>query len=481
MLAPLSIFDLARARPRVVALSTAAGELTVGDLAERAREAARPLAARGVLRPGRPVALVAAAELEVIATLLALAAHGVPAILLHPRFVPAERARVLAALGSAPLVAPEPGAGLPGAPEPAPVDPEAILAVFTTSGTTGAPKGVALSHRAFAAASVAVNQRLQLSPADRWLLSLPLAHVGGFAVLTRTLAAGAVAVLAPGTTAAELPAVVEGREVSVLSLVPTMLRRLLAREPPWSPRPRLRAVLLGGAAAPPELLSASARRGWPVLTTYGLTEAAGAVTLQSPQVPVPAEPGSANADRFPPSAPPACSSPAAEPLPGVELEVREGRIRVRGPSLLSGLLPGGGSPLEGGWLETGDLGALDERGRLVVFGRAGELIISGGENVWPAEVEAVLRGLPAVEEALVFGVEDAEWGRAVACAVTTRPGCTVDGEVLLAHARAHLAGFKRPRRWVVLEAWPLLPSGKVDAQEVIARATPRLQPLLAGR
>jgi O-succinylbenzoic acid--CoA ligase len=209
--------------------------------------------------------------------------------------------------------------------------------------------------------------------------------------------------------------------------VPTQLQRLLAAGPPAARR--LRAILHGGAGASRTLLERAAAAGLPVTPTYGLTQACSQVTV--------AEAGDTETSGF--------------PLPGVELEIAaDGEILVRGP-----VVAGGGT------LRTGDLGRFDDRGRLIVTGRRSELIVSGGENVAPAEVEAVLEQHPAVAEAGVFARTDDEWGEAVVAAVVARDGAPLDPDELRAFCRTRLAGFKVPKAIEPVGALPRTASGKL--------------------
>jgi O-succinylbenzoic acid--CoA ligase len=219
---------------------------------------------------------------------------------------------------------------------------------------------------------------------------------------------------------------------TLVSLVPTMLARLL--DAGLQRPPRLRAMLLGGAPADPALLLRARAAGVPVAQTYGLTEACSQVTVS--------EPGEAGT--------------AGWPLPGTDVRIAEdGEIVVRGPTVA------GGHPLR-----TGDLGRLDERGRLTVIGRKADTIVSGGENVAPAEVEAVLLAHPAVAEAGVFGRADADWGEAVTARVVLRLGAAATPDELTAWCRERLAGFQVPKAVELAAALPRTASGKLLRREL---------------
>lgn len=321
---------------------------------------------------------------------------------------------------------------------------------FFTSGTAGYPKAVTLSLENLQAAAEASSQRLGTRLGERWLLCLPLYHIGGLSILFRAAWDGMTVIFQPRFDAEETARLVKEEEVHLISLVPTMLYRLL---PLWEadpPSQALRLILLGGAAADPELLQRALNVGLPVALTYGLTEAASQVCTALPQE-VRRKPGT-----------------VGKPLPGVEVQVRNedglpcrpgevGEIWVRGPAVARGYE--GQPPFPDDVLRTGDLGYLDEEGDLWVLARRSDLILSGGENVYPAEVERVLQKHPAVQEVCVFGLPHAEWGQQVAAAVVK--SADVTAEELIAFARRSLAGYKVPRRIFFLSELPRTASGKV--------------------
>jgi O-succinylbenzoic acid--CoA ligase len=218
------------------------------------------------------------------------------------------------------------------------------------------------------------------------------------------------------------------RRITMVSLVPTMLARLL--DAGLARPPTLRWALLGGAPSPLALLERAAEAGVPVAPTYGMTE------------------GCSQLFTF------------GFPLPGVEhtLSSREGEISVRGPMIAPGAVN------EQGWLHTGDLGRWDNRGRLEIVGRKSNTIITGGENVAPEEVEAVLEDHPGVAEAAVIGREDPEWGQALVALVV--PLDDADPEALRAHCRDRLAAFKVPKAVELVDSLPRTPSGKLLRREL---------------
>lgn len=458
----LSVFAAARDAPGEPALVVDGRVRSYGELAEGARAAVAWLRTRD-LTDARLIAVRGTLDPPTIEMVHALIALGVPALMLHPALGAEEQAALLSEASPAAIV----DAGWRSDPiaaeldpydPPPPPDDERALAILYTSGSTGRPKGVVLSRRAFIASARASAANLGWHPGDRWLLRLPIAHVGGLSILTRCLLARRAVVLAPAGDAAAIVEAIRRDGVTLLSLVPTLLARLLDRGAP--PPPSLRALLLGGAPAAPSLLERAAAEGWPVLTTYGLTEACSQVTTQRP--------GTVNHGEL----------GAGPPLPGIELRVDDdGAIHVRGDVLLSGYFPPHAHPppLDAdGWLTTGDRGWLDPHGNLHVAGRRTDRIITGGENVDPLEVEDALERQAGIRQACVFGVADEEWGEVVCAAVV---GEEAEIPAALRAAGARLAAFKRPRRYAVLDALPLTASGKVDRPAAARLAAGRLRPL----
>ena len=295
--------------------------------------------------------------------------------------------------------------------------------VVASSGSTGAPKLVVHTHAGIAAHAAAVHAHLRVDPAtDRWLACLPVAHLGGLGVVLRSLVTGVGVDVLPGFDAGEVAGAPAARGTTLVSLVPTALDRI-------DPAP-FRWVVLGGSADP-------ADRPANVVRTYGLTETGGGVVYEG------------------------------VPLPGVAVRVDDaGAIAVAGPTLARGLRAADGhvaALVDGeGWLATGDLGAWSADGHLVVHGRADDLIVTGGENVWPAAVEAALATHPAVAEVAVVGRPDPEWGAVVvAVVVPTVGGSPPTLDDLRAHVRARLPAFAAPRHLELVDALPRTALGKV--------------------
>ena len=405
----LSILEAARSDPDGVALETATRSLTFAACA-----AAIPTAP-----PSR--AVVAAPTIDSVLAVHAALAADQPLALVHHRLTRDETERQRALV--------DPRTELP---------PGAAVVLFT-SGSTGAARGVVLSRTALAAAAAANARHLGWRDDDRWLLALSLAHAGGLSIVVRCLAARKPVVLCEGDFDPRLVAHMLER-CTLASLVPTQLAALLD-DPAWRPPARLRAVLLGGAAAPPALLARAADRGVPFLTTYGMTETFGQIATAPP-------------DR--------AGDPGAPlvALPGVAIEAgvpgEPAPIVVRGPMLATGYL--GGAAIAPAFT-TADLGAL-AGGALTIAGRSDDVIITGGENVHPQAIEAALAATPGVRAACAFGVPDERWGQVVGAALVVEPA--FDAAAARAHWRTALPAHARPRRLALCDALPLRPSGKVD-------------------
>lgn len=472
-----SIFEAARAAPFAEALVCEGERLSFGALAARVRARTRELATLSA-HSERPVALIVDGSVAMFELLYALLELGIPLLPIHPRLTAPERAHLLQLSDAQALLDPsqfEPVQAAQAEWPSALIPSERALVFVPTSGSTGAPKLAVLSRRAFLALAHADAERVPPRPEDRALLCLPLSHVGGLSVVLRCLHARRCCVVFRGGNASlldslpELAQTLVDERISLLSLVPTVLSRLLREAPSPLQHAPLRALLLGGQACSEELFLAARAQGLPVLTSYGLTEACSQVsTLPWPP---PARVGTRNGVVSVGSA-----------LPGVELRVVQGLIEVRGPTLFSGYA---GEPVPfnaDGFFPTGDRGELDPELGLFVFGRQSELIITGGENVDPSEVEHALLACGGLGAVSVFGIADPEFGATVAAALEPARGATFDERGLFAALDQRLARFKQPRSICVLEALPRLPSGKLDRARIRQETSAALRaPERAGR
>ena len=312
---------------------------------------------------------------------------------------------------------------------------EGTAVVVATSGSTGVPKGVELSAGALLHSARASLARIGARPGERWLCCLPATYIAGLQVLVRSLVSGTDPVLAERADAQTVATC----GCAHVSLVPTQLGRLLDIDIPTtgdisSPLAGFRSVLLGGAAAPAGLLDAARAARVPVVTTYGMTETCGGCVYD----------GIA--------------------LDGVRIKIddEDGRIWLAGPVLFSGYRGGPRVP-DDQWLRTGDLGRMDSAGRLVVRGRADDVINTGGALVVPGEVAAALQTCPGVRDVAVLGQPDPEWGeRVVAVVAPADPSDPPTLELLRLHVKERLPRYAAPSRVVMVDAVPMLPSGKHD-------------------
>lgn len=407
----------ARAHPERAAVN----DMRYAEMLVAARESAAALAARGV-EPGDRVALALPPGTDFVVALHAAWLLGAVVVPHDLRLTPPER---------------PPADHVVERLERAPVAVTALLAThdleapalgLQTSGTSGTPKPVTLTFANLLWSALGSAAALGVEPHDRWLCALPLSHVGGLSIVVRSVIAATHALVHERFDADRALAAITTEGVTLVSLVPTTLLRLLDAGL-WEPR-ALRCALLGGAPAPPDLLRRAAGAGVPVAQTYGLTEACSQVTTQAP--------GDATPD-------------AGSPLFCTRVRIAtDGEICVSGPTVAGG-----------GELATGDLGRLDADGRLTVTGRKADTIVTGGENVAPAEVEAVLAEHPAVAEAAVHGRAHPAWGEAVVATVVLRPGVAAGEPELREHCAARLAAFKVPKAVAFTEALPRTASGKL--------------------
>jgi o-succinylbenzoate---CoA ligase len=334
------------------------------------------------------------------------------------RLPPAARTAVVARMGAASLID---ETGQHTCDTAVPVEPGDAL-VVVTSGSSGEPKGVVLTHDAIRASAVATSARLGVTSSDHWLACLPLSHVGGLSVVTRALVTGTPLTVHDGFDAAA----VDASDATLVSLVATAMQRIDTG--------RWRVIVLGGARPPLDRPANS-------VTTYGMTETGSGVVY----------------DR--------------RPLDGVELRIVDGEVHLRGPMLLRCYRDGTDPKTPDGWFPTGDLGDIDADGLLHVHGRRGDLIITGGENVWPDPVEAVLRRQPGVADVGIVGVDDPEWGQVVtAFVVPTAASAPPALDDLRDAVKAELPAFHAPRRLVLVDALPRTALGKLRRGDLAARA-----------
>jgi O-succinylbenzoic acid--CoA ligase len=348
------------------------------------------------------------------------------------------------------------GAGRPPRrDEPPLVDLDAPAVVLFTSGTTARPRAALLTQGNLAASADAWATVLRPRPTDRWLACLPLFHVAGLAVVVRAARWGIPVEVLPRFTPDRVAERIEAG-VSHASVVASQLEPLVDAVGHRPPR-TLRAVLVGGGPVPGPLVAHARSAGFPALTTYGMTETASGIAV-----------GGADPVTL-------ADATALRPLASVDVRIGdadargEGAVLVRGPMVLEGYLDDPAATAErlrDGWLDTGDVGRIDEHGCVQVLDRRDDLIISGGENVSPAEIESVLLAHPDVREAAVVGRPDPVWGSVPVAAVVLTAGSRVSDAGLERHCRERLAGYKVPVHFDRLDELPRNAAGKVVRRDL---------------
>jgi o-succinylbenzoate---CoA ligase len=419
----------AAARPQQTALQTASGSLSYAELLAEASAGADELASAGV-GPEERVAIALPAGLGFAQAFHACLLLGAVAVPLDPRASPGERAlitRDCALLIDEPFAPPPRGRSDAIAPRElaSEHDLDAIAVVIHTSGTTSTPRPIELSYGNFLWSALGSAVALGLDPGERWLCALPVSHVSGLSILVRSCIYATTAVIHERFDPEHALHSIREQQITLISLVATTLARLLdaGLEDP----PSLRWALTGGGPVPQALVERANAVGVPISLTYGLTEACSQVTTGGPPL--------------------FCTRVQIAP---------DQEILVQGPTVAPR------QTAADGWLHTGDLGNFATDGRLEVSGRKTETIISGGEKIAPAAVEAVLEAHPHVLEAVVLGREDPRWGEAVTAIVVARPDAMVDAEALRAHCAGRLAPYKVPKRLELVPGpLPRTPSGKL--------------------
>jgi len=465
--------------------------LTYGELELRVQSAARNLLSLGV----RPLDRVAVAGVNSLAWVVL--AHAIPrigAILapINPQLNPQEAVLYMERIAPALVLVDDIAggspahAGWPGCPVVPllevtaersvvgtaelreEITPDDLHTIIPTSGTTGTPKGVCLTMQNHLAGALASALNLGIDPQDRWLANLPFHHVGGIAIIMRAAFYGTTIVIQNQFAAEAVIEAIPRDRITQLSLVGTMLARLLDaignRPFPHS----VRSVLVGGGPVSRSLVSEARARGLPVLPTYGLTETASQVATLSP--------GAAMEKLH----------TTGRPLAMCEVEIRDeagqplaagcdGTICVRGPMVSSGYwtAPDHIEPIgHDGWFVTSDVGTLDTEGFLVVRGRRDGVIITGGEKVFPEEVEAILEQVDGVARAAVFAVHDRAWGQRVVALVEVAPDAAFDPDALRAHLERRLAHYKIPKTIMRVDRLPLTATGKIDRRQLTSADGP---------
>jgi O-succinylbenzoate-CoA ligase len=464
------------------------------ELEARASRVANALRARGVAAGDR-VALLLMNGVEYLETYFALAKLGAVMVPLNWRLVPDELAFILRDSGATLLVydaefdavvaelreretslrelvraaggaPPRPGVldhdalrdAAPETPLPCEAADDDLLFIMYTSGTTGLPKGAVHTHGTMIAASLTINMTSDLRHGDRYLMMLPLFHVGALTPATAAVHRGACLVLMRAFDPKRVFPLIEAERVTTGLAVPAMLNFMLAAGSPGDhDHGSVRWLMSGAAPVPPALIERYAALGIEVHQVYGLTETCGPACLISPEAAL-KKIGSTG---------PAFFHTDVRVVDAQDRDVAPGEVGeviVRGAHLMKGYWnrpEASAEALRGGWLYTGDLASVDKEGFVFIQDRKKDMIISGGENVYPAEVEAVLARHPDVLEVAVIGMPSARWGESAAAVVVAKAGSSPSPQALLAFCEGKLARYKIPRVVEWVDEIPRNPTGKV--------------------
>jgi O-succinylbenzoic acid--CoA ligase len=478
--------------PQQIAISSQDAIWTFDDLHQQSIGLARQLATLGI-HEGCRVAVLAGTGLPFVTCVHALIRLGAILVPLNVRLTLSEQSWLLDDVGAMALisdgqyaqraqelvlslpnikpalvsfdrithnVALQETSSMPDAPLRDEIDLTATQAIMYTSGTTGTPKGVIVTYGMQWWNAVGSALNLGHQPDDCWLLCMPLFHIGGLSILIKNVIYGIRIALYEKFDAALINQAIREQRVTIISVVAVMLQRMLATLDADQEHGRypeaLRCVLLGGGPAPQSLLEDCAQRGVPVVQTYGLTESCSQAVTLSPADAL-RKLGSAGRPLLPVQLRVMIEDAIAQPL-------QAGVIYLKGPSITAGYdhrPEATAAAIHDGWLSTGDLGYLDAEGYLYVLDRRSDLIVSGGENVYPAEIEAILLSYPDVEEAGVCGQADPEWGQVPVAFIHLYPSRELSPEAILAYISTRLARYKLPRAVYIVDQLPRNSSGKL--------------------
>jgi fatty-acyl-CoA synthase len=467
------------------------------ELHDRAARLASVLAA-GSVGPGDRVALLMHNRIEFVETLLACHRLAAVAVPINFRLAPDEVEYVLADSGAVALICDSPPPGGSGVPmvlevgagyddavahaprhEGAPVVEDDPALMCYTSGTTGRPKGAVLTHRNLVASTLSWIHEMRAGDADVWLSGQPLFHIGGINGLLPFLVLGATVIITPTTTFDPEATVrlIEAHGATMCIFVPTQWAAICASDAVTQVDPRRLRVAMWGASSAPRRTLEAMEQTFPsaaIVSAYGQTETSGATTLLK---------GPDSTRKM---------GSVGKPMLGVELRVVDddlrdvpvggvGEVVYRGPCVMAGYyqLPDATrEAFAGDWFHSGDLARIDDEGYLWIVDRKKDMIVSGGENVYPAEVERVLLGHPTVAEAAVIGVPHPRWVETPIAFVVPRDEVEADEAELIAHCRQYLAGFKKPTAVILVQELPRNAGGKVLKRRLRETYGDRFSPVM---
>ena len=423
----LSVFTAATDASDAVGLRTAEKDYTFAELATLAKARLVSLQTEKKLPvKGRPYILEGQNTLETLVTLYALLAAKVPVLMMHPKLTDHERHELLMRMRAI--------------TQPLPEDTAAVL---FTSGTTGAPKPAIITHTMLIASARASAKNLGWEPNDCWQLCMSVSRVGGLSILTRCLMARKTLAISPLFDAKSFTEALIRDRVTITSIVPTMLAKVFEAYPDWTPPAHLRTILLGGATAPEALLAKAHAQRVPIIATYGMTETCSHVVMTP------------YSERY--NLHPGCG----EVIDFAEVKTVDGEIVVRSEMTTPGYWGTQEEPVNR-WFKTGDLGEFDREGFLRIHARRQDLILTGGENVYPLEVENALARAPFIKEALLIGEPNDTWGAIVCALIVAQPGMDPTPEDVKHFAKANLSSYKCPRKVAFVEKLPLNAGDKLN-------------------
>ena len=334
-------------------------------------------------------------------------------------------------------------------------NPKETAVIIHTSGSRGKPKGVITTNGNLFESYLAANHEFNFSPSDMFLASLPFFHIGGFAIINRAILSGGTLVIPNSLRLDDITNMIAKNNPTVISLVPTVLKRLIERG--FTPNSNLRILFLGGGPSDDDLILGGLNKGWPIVKVYGSSETTAMVTACYGE----------NLKQNPASAGKCFNGVDVKIVSSSDGENRIGEIAIKGEMICAGYLNFPDIPIRNisdGFYYTGDYGYLDKNKNLFVLSRRKDLIVSGGENIIPQEIEDALNQYPGILESAVFGVEEKEWGEIVCAAIVLGKSVTIDDEEIKKYLKGKLASFKIPKKIFYLDELPKTELGKVQIE-----------------
>lgn len=430
---PFSIITAAADAPETIGIRCGGQDYSFAKLALLTQNCMARLENTGVLPPkGQPYIVEGKNSVETVIELYALMELGVPALMLHPKLTPTERRVLLESIANI--------------TEPL---PENCVAVLFTSGTTGLPKPAIITTDMLLASANESAKNLGWQDDDCWQLCMSLTRIGGLSILTRCLLARKTVAISPLFDAKSFVQALKDDHVTITSIVPTMLAKIFEVFPQWTAPAHLRVILLGGSSATDKLLDKAHEQHLPIVTTYGMTETCSHVVMTP------------YAERF------ELQSGSGKVLPNSRVRIHHQQIEVASPMRTPGYW--GRPPLTSEWFETGDLGDFDEQGRLHVYARRHDLILTAGENVYPLEVENLLARSPFIKEALVVGEPNETWGAIVCALIVPENNTHPTLEDIRRFCKENISAYKCPRKVAFVEALPVNNADKPDRRSAVLK------------